>query len=202
MTSSKLLYRVPKNRNFIKKAAFVNARAFVDDPLFVYFFPSIRKRIKHLPYMFRVAVNYGVRYGEVYATSPNMEGVAVWLPPNTTHSSVWGAVVSGGILVPFKMGWIKPMKTYSFIAKRHKELAPFPHWYLSSIAVDPEHQGKGFGSFLLRSMLEKIDKYGVPCYLETQNPKNVPLYEHFDFELIEDAQIPNTPLRNYAMIRK
>ena len=51
--------------------------------------------------------------------------------------------------------------------KRHYELAPMEHWYLVALAVNPEHQGKGYASKLLKERLPAIDKQGLPCYLET-----------------------------------
>ncbi|MHA1685790.1 MAG: GNAT family N-acetyltransferase [Candidatus Heimdallarchaeaceae archaeon] len=196
------LYLLPKNRKLVKKAAMVNARAFVDDPLFRHFFPRKKNREKKIAYLFYVTINYGIRYGEVYATSDRLEGVAVWLPPHAVHSRIWGAIISGGLLAPLKSGWLKPMFTYNFISKRHKRLASFPHWYLSSIAIDPLYQGKGYASKLIRPMFERIDEEGLPCYLETQNEQNIPIYEHYGFELIESLPIPKTSIWNHAMIRR
>eukprot|EP01041_Mallomonas_annulata_P030478 gene30478-52615_t len=54
-----------------------------------------------------------------------------------------------------------------------------PHWYLSMIGVDPSHHGQGLGSALLKAGLQRCDADGLPAYLESSNPKNVPLYERF-----------------------
>ncbi|GJC89143.1 puromycin N-acetyltransferase [Colletotrichum liriopes] len=38
-------------------------------------------------------------------------------------------------------------------------------WYLSTLGVYPEHQGKGYGSLLVREGLRQVDKEGVPAWL-------------------------------------
>ena len=58
------------------------------------------------------------------------------------------------------------------IFSKHKQLAPFDHWYLQNIAVKPEEQRKGYGGLLLRVMIKKIDSEGLPIYLETKTRKN------------------------------
>ncbi|MFZ4605651.1 MAG: GNAT family N-acetyltransferase [Caulobacter sp.] len=59
-----------------------------------------------------------------------------------------------------------------------------PHWYLSMIGVDPSRQGQGLGSALLKAGLARCDADGLPAYLESSSPKNVPLYERHGFEVI------------------
>ena len=84
----------------------------------------------------------------------------------------------------------------------HNRLVPSRHWFLQAIGVDPQFQGRGYASKLLRPMLSRIDEEGLPCYLETLDETNVPLYEHFGFKVIEKSTIPQTSLTNWAMLRE
>jgi ribosomal protein S18 acetylase RimI-like enzyme len=78
------------------------------------------------------------------------------------------------------------MQTFSrYLDKKHREIISDTHWYLQLLGVDPEYQGQGFASRLLRGMLTRIDEEGLPCYLETELAKNVPIYEHFGFRTLE-----------------
>ncbi len=76
-----------------------------------------------------------------------------------------------------------------------------PHWYLSIIGVDPARQGQGVGAALLRSRLRRCAEDGLPAYLESSNPENVPLYQHFGFDvtgtlgLTEGAPVVSTMWR-------
>jgi len=189
-------------REQIRQASIVKTRAYLNDPLFCYFFPDISIRKKKAPYIFYVSLHYGVKYGEVYATSKNLEGIAIWIPPSSVNMTTWRMIKSSGLIIPFRIPWKKPMRAFSVIAKMHKKQANFPHWYLSSITVDPKYQGKGYASTLLRPMLARIDSEGLPCYLETQNERNISLYEHYGFELIDYIKIPDTEIYSYSMIRK
>ena len=80
------------------------ARAFQDDPLLIYFLPGTSQRKNVLPYIFELAIRYGVSYGEVYAISSSLEGVAVWLPAETANMSLWGMIRCGGLSLIPKIG--------------------------------------------------------------------------------------------------
>ena len=38
------------------------------------------------------------------------------------------------------------------------------------------------------------------CYLETNIDKNVPIYEHFGFKVLEKAIVPNSNVVHYAIL--
>jgi GNAT superfamily N-acetyltransferase len=76
-----------------------------------------------------------------------------------------------------------------------------PHWYLPLIGVDPPHQGKGYGSALLQRTLLPCDRDQTLAYLESTNPKNIPLYERHGFELLGTIQVGEAP-PIFPMLRK
>ena len=43
----------------------------------------------------------------------------------------------------------------------------------------------------LRSRLERCDQDGIAAYLESSNPQNVPLYEHFGLQVTGTLDLPN-----------
>jgi len=95
------------------------------------------------------------------------------------------------------------MEAYDqYVERKHDELAPAKHWYLAVLAVDPQHQGKGHGSKLLNEMLSQIDEEGLPCYVETEGEKNVSMYQHFGFKVIDEFTVPNTKDTLVAMLRE
>ena len=98
------------------------------------------------------------------------------------------------------------MKKFAKIGEYNKEFhlkyAPNEHWYLQTLGVEPSFQGKGYGSFLMNFMLEKIDKQGIPVYLETLNKINVKFYKKFGFEVMEKVIIPGTNVKEWLMIRE
>jgi hypothetical protein len=50
----------------------------------------------------------------------------------------------------------------------HKRHAPFRHWFLQTLVVDLPLQAKGYASILLRTKVDRLDREGLPCYLDTQ----------------------------------
>jgi GNAT superfamily N-acetyltransferase len=65
-----------------------------------------------------------------------------------------------------------------------------PHLFVSMLAVDPAHQRRGVGRALLTAALERADGYGVPTYLDTAKPENVPYYASFGFEEMGLGELP------------
>jgi ribosomal protein S18 acetylase RimI-like enzyme len=56
-----------------------------------------------------------------------------------------------------------------------------PHWYLWSLTVEPDMQGRGVGSALTADGLARADAQRCGAYLETQNLENLAFYERFGF---------------------
>ncbi len=63
------------------------------------------------------------------------------------------------------------------------------------------YRGQGLASRLIRPLLEEFDKKKLACYLETHNPSNVAIYEHFGFKVVEEGKIPGTDMTHWAMLR-
>jgi GNAT superfamily N-acetyltransferase len=67
------------------------------------------------------------------------------------------------------------------------------HWHLSTIAVRPDVQGKGFGSHLLRAYCNVVDVSGELGYLETDRPENVPFYKKAGFAAVGELDVLGVP---------
>ena len=196
------LVRLTKSQ--IKPAGEMFARAFQDDLLYVYFIPDAFERKNKLHYIFECLIRYGVFYGEVYAISPNLEGVAMWLP-SKAEMTVWRMIRSGVVSLYFKVGKKVVSSMLAFLKyafKVHNRHAHFPHWYLALIGVDPMFQGRDYASALIKAMLARIDQEHLPCFLETENEKNVSIFQHYGFKVVEVDTIPGTDINHWAMLRE
>jgi ribosomal protein S18 acetylase RimI-like enzyme len=58
-----------------------------------------------------------------------------------------------------------------------------PFLYVWFIGVDPENQGKGEGSKLLKSVLDLAEDKKLPVCLETSTERNFKWYENFGFSV-------------------
>ena len=188
----------------VEAAADMFSRAFYNDPFSLYAFPDESERGIRLPYMNQFPLYYGLRYGLAYSTSERCEGGAIWMPPGKAKLSILGFLLSGGIIPIIKMGLkaeLKMLPLDKFMEEKHKKLAPFTHWYLALLGVDPQYQKQGFAGKLMRPMLEKFDDENIPCYLETDSEKNYLMYQHFGFEIIDEFILPKADIRLWAMLR-
>jgi hypothetical protein len=185
----------------IAAAAHVLARAFYNDPLMVYVMPNEEKRKRLLPVLFRIVVQYCHRYGVIYTTSC-LDGLACCLPPGQSATTGRLALVSLKN-IPVQLGltglrrWLHVLK---YTDSAHEQAAPGAHWYLWTLGVDPERQGHGSGSQLLQMVLRQAEAQRLPCYLDTQNPRNVPFYQRHSFRQVNETIISGSDVHVYAML--
>jgi len=186
-------------------AAAVLGRAFTEYELLRYYFPDKTQRRAVADTFGFIALSICLKYGEVYASSEKLEGVAAWLPPGKAFFGGLQIIrsVPLSILFRFARQGAGRMWAYGrYIDNLHRKLIPYPHWYLQIIGVDPAYQGQGFSSRLLRPVLERIDRERMPCFLETNTDKNVTIYRRFGFEVVSEDKIPGTEVTSFAMLRK
>lgn len=178
--------------------------AFKETSSMKYYLPNYVNREKAVRCFLSIGVYTGIKYGEVYAASPNYEGAVIWISSDNLPITTWKMLSSVSLMAVlgfFRYGGLKMMRIGEYVEKTHKRLAPAKHWYLQTIGVDPKFQGKGYAGRLIGPMLAKIDSQHLPCYLETFEEKNASIYERFGFRTIERATIPQTPFENWAMLR-
>ena len=193
------------DKSQVKAAAAVLTRAFYDDPLCVSFIPDALEREEKLHHVLEAIVRYSVSYGEVYATSSNFEGVAGWLPSDRVQVTLWRGIRSGGLSILLNLGLgatLRQLSVSDLMYSVHKRHATSPHWYLYVLGVEPALQGKGYASNLMTTMLNRADRDGLSCYLDNTNEKNLPMYQHYGFKVIEEHKVPKTGVSLWAMWRE
>jgi GNAT superfamily N-acetyltransferase len=167
----------------------VLARAFHDDPVAGWFLPAEGSRHRRLRRFFVAELYHeSLRHGavEVACADGRVTGAAVWFPPGA----------SLGTEVSALPGYLRAFGRRLVIVSRYQSAAVSthprdePHWYLAYIGVDPARQGSGVGAALLRSRLRRCDQEGLPAYLESSNLENVPLYQHFGFQVTSTLGLP------------
>ena len=191
-------------KKHIKPVSLMLSRAFKDELKDIFPDPEERRVKEPIVNEFLLRLDYS--YCRAFITSPQLEGIAIWMHSDKRYKRpFWRILTSGAIWLAIRIG-IKPlrkMRAYDkYIERKQKELAPHKHWYLLALAVDPQHQGKGYASKLLNEMLSYIDEWGLPCYVETEGEKNVSMYQHFGFKVIDEFVVPNTTDKLVAMLRQ
>jgi GNAT superfamily N-acetyltransferase len=168
----------------------VLARAFHDDPVCGWIFPVESSRYRRLRrYFVTELLHRSLRHGavDVVRVDGRVAGAAMWFPPGASTGSEASALP--GYLRACGRRIVVAAQVQTVMAREHPREQP--HWYLGCIGVDPVRQGHGVGGALLRSRLRRCDEVGRPAYLESSNPKNVPLYRHLGFEVTGALGLPD-----------
>ncbi|MBC7813928.1 MAG: GNAT family N-acetyltransferase [Burkholderiales bacterium] len=191
------------SKSDVDRAAEIMARAFYRDPLWDYIMPDEHKQAAQLAKTFRVFMTASIRNGQTYGAGDPIEGVAVWSAPNQKDgfAGLMGAGFLRLLFSPVALGFLKAGSMFGRAEAMQKLYAPEPHFYLNAIGVLPEAQGKGLASKLIRPFLARADAQGVSTYTETMTTSNVPLYEHYGFQCMEDYRVPKTELHLWALYR-
>ncbi len=189
-------------RSELHDAAEALTRALYDDPFFRAIEPDSTGRRSVLQRQMCGALRYSLKHGLV-ETTPELEAVAVWLPPGNTQVTV-RTMVRAGPLTTWEMMALPPKamrRAASFrqpLDRLQQRSAPDPHWFLWILGVDPRYQRQGLGTKLVRHRLGEIGE--TPVYLETAQRLNLPFYERLGFEVADIAKIPERLVTFWGMI--
>jgi GNAT superfamily N-acetyltransferase len=168
------------------------AAAMSDGPVARWLTPDQQARRRDSPAYFAIFVEHAVRYGEVYATADpvtgELAGVALWFPLTAT--------------IPPPADYQRRLKEIAGSAfdrvseldaalDAHHPLAP--HHYLAFLAVHPGRQNRGIGSALLERHHARLDRAGIPAYLEANDPRNRDLYLRHGYVCRSVVRLPGGP---------
>jgi len=161
--------------------------AFAADPVERWMYPRAGDYLRHFPAF--VAAFAGPALADATAWMlDDFAAVALWLGP--------GSQPDGETIVSALMDSVAADRQDDVLAVLEQMDALHPtsaHWYLPWLAVDPARQGAGLGDRLLELGLRRVDRDGLPAYLETPNPRTIPFYERCGFEVTGQARSGGCP---------
>lgn len=192
------------NKKELKQLAKIAADAYKNYPLHNWFCNGkYNEKISYKIMLVSLRTMY--KDGVIYADSPNLNGFCIWLPFGFTGSKTLPFLFSGGISVFFRGGIkiVKKLITFeNFAMKLKQKYTDNMDWYLYNLSIKTEAQGKGIASKLIKPMLAFCDLEQMVCYLETNKEKNLSLYKHYGFELMEEQFVPSSNVIHYSMSRQ
>lgn len=167
------------------------ARSFYEDPIFNWIGPNDGRRLRELERGFDLfSRRVWFPHDETFTTN-RLIGAAFWMPPGTWHLSVFKQLSMLPAMALITRGDLpRLLSLLNAIEAKHPHE---PHYYLPLIGISPEWQGRGFGSALLRPILERCDREGLPAYLEPSSPRNRALYERHGFAVVEEMRVWDSP---------
>jgi GNAT superfamily N-acetyltransferase len=106
-----------------------------------------------------------------------------WPPPqiSATVAQALGPVLAGPRVLWRSLGADSAM---------HRGHPDEPHVFVWMLAVAPQAQRTGVGRALLSNAIERAEQLGVPTYLDTANPDNLPYYGSFGFDPRGQTELP------------
>jgi len=197
------LYRLGKKE--LNKAAEILGKAYMENPALHYMIPEKEKLRKKIKELFKVQLRLRFQKGEIYASSPNLEGVIAWECSDNFETTFIKLLKAGGLSLILKIGIAATKRVLSvveFYDSLHLQHMKNPHWLLGPFGVDPPYQGKGIGGSMLRTFFEIADNSQFPIYLYTDKEKNYMMYLHMGFQLVEKAIYPDGNFPLWFMIRQ
>lgn len=184
-----------KTQNIIKTATAEEAdramavvlMGFSTDPAARWMYPNVADYLTHFPKFIKFLAGKAFENESAFCTE-DFSGAALWLPPDV-HPEDEPLIKLFEETVPEEK--LDDMfAVFEQMGDFHPEE---PHWYLPMIGVDTFRQSKGIGSALMKYALDICDREQKAAYLESSNPRNIPLYERHGFEVAGTIQVGSSP---------
>lgn len=209
MESSKL-YRVKKED--LPRLENLLVECFSSDPLYCSLIPDQETRKRLLPELFQCDLTEFFETCEIYAESPSMNALLVVSDESEPYNPLifylteaWASLRTDEYLIKedpsLKTLW-NFVKGRDYLNSRWTDqLHQEERLHVIYLAVHPSMQHHGLAALLMEEVIAYAQSHHLMVSLETHNPHNVPMYEHFGFKLFGIVQ-KNFDLKQYCMIRE
>lgn len=208
---SRTLYRVKQED--LEKIKRLLTVCFREDPLYSSLIPDQKTRERLLPELFECDLTEFFETCEIYADSRELNSIIVLSDESEHYRAMHNWMVE----------LRAQLRTDGYLIREDPSLTTFWNFihgkdYLNSrwtdqlhqtrrihiiyLAVDPRMQHHGLAEHLMRQVIDYAQKNGMMLSLETHNPANVPIYEHFGFKIYGIVQKSEFLLKQYCMIRE
>lgn len=207
---SQKLYRV--NKEDLPRLEALLVECFSSDPLYCQLIPDQETRDRLLPELFKCDLTEFFETCEIYAESPDMNALLVvsdesepYNPLTFYLTEAWASLRTDEYLIkedPSLRTLWNFVKGRDYLNSRWTDqLHQEERLHVIYLAVRPSMQHHGLAAFLMEEVIEYAQSHHLMVSLETHNPANVPMYEHFGFKIFGILQ-KNFDLRQYCMIRE
>jgi GNAT superfamily N-acetyltransferase len=162
------------------------ASAFSEDPLFGWMAGAKAPLEARMRVFFDGFLNQNLRRDEhLVFMAEDGTGGAIWQPVDKWKVPPADLLRALPALVRAFRGRLPAMVgALNAIERQHPAE---PHYYLEVLGTRKDRQSKGVGSAVMEAMLERCDREGLPAYLESSNPRNIPFYARHGFETREEV---------------
>lgn len=154
-----------------------------------------------------IRCRWGIEHGLFYIArdtdTGRVLGTAMWMPPHPLNEpQSWSLYLSSWTLWAqqiymntwYGRGGLNVKRYWIWKARQAEAQSALwtdkrGYYFCNIVTVLPEAQGRGVGRKLMEIVLDRADKEGMPCYLESsRDVPNVAIYERFGFELVKEMK--------------
>jgi GNAT superfamily N-acetyltransferase len=163
------------------------ARAFADDPIFMYLFDGMADVQDRAQRFFRMLAPIHLNHDGLLVPDGQVTAASLWDPPGKWKIPVLTQLrMAPSLLVKvFGSRSFSHLRDYARVEALHAQHTE-PHYYLAVLGTDPDHQGQGLGSALMQPFLDRCDTEGVGAYLESSKEANIPFYSRHGFNVVSE----------------
>lgn len=184
---------------------------FLDDPLYQKLIPQLKLRAKALPEVFECDASEMLESCNVYADSPAVNGLVIvddetepYNPLKYLSVETFYALKTDAFLVKEDLS-LKTLWNFflgrKYLNSKWTDALPDERMHLIYFAVRPSCRGSGIAHRLISPVLNYADQKGLIVSLETHNAANLPMYQHYHFELFKTLK-SHFDLTQYCLVRK
>ncbi|MEO1429531.1 MAG: GNAT family N-acetyltransferase [Cyanobacteria bacterium J06633_8] len=180
------------------------SEAFENYPIMEFIFnDAYKESIKHLTKFICDGASEGDSLLLGAFVEGKLEGIAFITSPDNeeNNNDVENTVTSSEETFAKAIGKEALMRLEAYLDLKKANKLSSPHFYINTLAVNPQSQGKGIGRAIL-SHIHQIseqhsDSHGVA--LDTQTQQNVGYYQRFGYAVSSTAELEN--VKNWFMFR-
>jgi ribosomal protein S18 acetylase RimI-like enzyme len=167
------------------------ARAFQDDPVTTWAWRPDDLRPWALERFQATRLRQLIRHEEVW-TDESMSCAALWAPPGHWKASLRETAELVPCFLRARLIGRLPLATVGWEKLEHGHPRE-PHFYLAVLGTEPEAQGRGLGSAVLKGVLDQCDGDGVAAFLESSKESNIAFYARHGFRVTEEVRLLRGP---------
>ena len=154
----------------------VLSKAFDQNKSVNYVIKQDKRRLTRIKNLINYSYTNALKYGKIF--SIDGKAYALVTLPHTCKTNVLAV-----LRLIFSSLGIANVKRTLYFKSQIKKHYPKAFVYVDFIGVDPQSQGQGYGSLLLKEISEYASEFELPIYLETSTLQNIDFYQKNGFEM-------------------
>jgi GNAT superfamily N-acetyltransferase len=181
----------PVHEQDIGALALALTRAFEDDPVTQWVYASEPKRPRWSERFFAWQIKRLLPQDVSWTTDDGLGGAALWALPDRWRETGRETLSLLRLTLPGVLPRLpRVLRGLGQVEVRHPAER---HLYLAVLGVEPDRQGQGVGSALIRPGLDLCDRELLPAYLETGKEENLAFYGRHGFRVVDRIDLPKGP---------